>query len=120
MNDFHFSGDAGNDPPPPRDPPSKRVRRIQHHAESIARQEVGSASEWEHYTAQAEGEVKWEDFEQFLKKQGWKFVEKYDYKIGRFTAYEVLRYHFHLDEQLKKFIPRHRDAEGVFTWGRDR
>ena len=90
-------------------PPSGRVKR---RAIELSQWEFGDGNEWEEFVAQAEGDIRWENFEAYLKKRGWVFDARYPrYAYDRPDGgllYEALRYKYALYPSKKKFFLRHR------------
>ena len=88
--------------------PSRKVKR---RAEELARWEVGDAGDWEQFVDQANGEIKWENYEAWLMRRGWQLAQthKYDNPDGH-PLYEALRFNFHLLPTKKIFPLRHREG----------
>jgi hypothetical protein len=108
-----YSGDWG-DRPLDDEPKSKIKRR----AQDLAKREVGAASEWERFVEQAEGYIQWENFERWMKDQGWDFIKAYDYPNAEGKlVFQSLRYHHHLVPTKKKFILRRRGPNGAWVHG---
>src|SRR5262249_47696458 len=87
-------------------PPSGRVKR---RAQELSQWEFGDGNDWEDFVKEAEGDVRWENFEEYLKKRGWKFFNRYDYdRPDGGTLYQAHRYNYALYPSKKRVYLRHR------------
>ena len=98
-------------------PRFSRKKRIKDRAELLAGREVGDQKEYERFLAQAGDQIKWEDYEAWRVRVGWKFEEAYNYtgpQLG--LLYKSRRYIFEPFPSKKQFVLRHREGE-KWEWG---
>jgi RecA-family ATPase len=112
-------GISGDNPPDEDDERPLRGRRgrIKKLAKSIAAYDH-VPDDWDDYVDWAEGEVSFEDSEKNLKKQGYDFIEAYDYtNQDGSPLYQVRRYHFRNLPGVKTFRIWRKDADGNLVAG---
>jgi hypothetical protein len=98
-----YSGDFGN----------RYSSKIKQRAEDMALRDVGSIEDYGPYLEKASGEINWEGYEEYLKNEGWQFVEAYLYRNEDGTiVYEVWRYEHRHSSSLKKFVSHHKNSIG--------
>src|SRR5580704_3382887 len=98
-----YSGDFGN----------RYSSKIKQRAEDMALRDVGSIEDYGPYLEKASGEINWEGYEEYLKNEGWQFVEAYFYRNEDGTiVYEVWRYEHRHSSSLKKFVSHHKNSIG--------
>ena len=83
--------------------------RVKRRAEDLARREVGDPTDWEAFTAEAEGDLRWENYEAYLARLGWQRAGIFPYlNPNSSLLYEALRYNYVLMPTKKIFKLRHR------------
>jgi RecA-family ATPase len=111
----NFDNDHDDD-----EPKHSRKWRIREKAREYSRYEVGNWDAVDEYLAKAEGEVKWEDLQTFMKKAGWVLETSFKYNGPDATLlYKCHRYVYSKYRKNKKFIISHEDNDGdiVFNAG---